>query len=153
LVAFYSDATNLVPEDTNGVGDIFVRDRLLLPDQRADIAVTQTKWIGPVHKGDLLTYRVKVQNNGIDPASNVSLTDLVPLNAWLLSVSPSQGSCYKGPISVCRLGNLAAGASATVQVNLKTNQRGVLKNTAFGNAPPEDPARGNNTSIMPAKVQ
>lgn len=82
----------------------------------------------------------------LDPASNVSLTDLVPLNARLLSVSPSQGSCYKGPISVCRLGNLAAGASATVQVNLKTNQRGVLKNTAFGNAPPKDPAPGNNTS-------
>ena len=82
----------------------------------------------------------------LDPASNVSLTDLVPLNALLLSVSPSQGSCYKGPISVCRLGNLAAGASATVQVNLKTNQRGVLKNTAYGNAPPKDPAPGNNTS-------
>lgn len=146
LVAFYSEATNLVPGDTNGAYDIFVRDRLLLPDQRADIAVTQTKWTGPVHKGGLLTYRVKVQNNGIDPASNVSLTDLVPLNARLLSVSPSQGSCYKGPISVCRLGNLAAGASATVQVNLKTNQRGVLKNTAYGNAPPKDPAPGNNTS-------
>lgn len=146
LVAFNSEATNLVPGDTNGAYDLFVRDRLLLPDQRADIAVTQTKWTGPVHKGDLLTYRVKVQNNGIDPASNVSLTDLVPLNARLLSVSPSQGSCYKGPISVCRLGNLAAGASATVQVNLKTNQRGVLKNTAYGNAPPKDPAPGNNTS-------
>lgn len=26
-VAFYSEATNLVPNDTNGVGDIFVRDR------------------------------------------------------------------------------------------------------------------------------
>jgi Tol biopolymer transport system component len=25
-VAFFSDATNLVPHDTNGVGDIFVRD-------------------------------------------------------------------------------------------------------------------------------
>jgi Tol biopolymer transport system component len=28
-VAFYSDATNLVPDDTNGYGDVFLRDRLM----------------------------------------------------------------------------------------------------------------------------
>jgi hypothetical protein len=30
-IAFYSSATNLVPNDTNNVSDIFVRDRLMEP--------------------------------------------------------------------------------------------------------------------------
>ncbi len=38
FVAFVSDATNLVPGDTNGVTDVFVRDRLLGKTERASIA-------------------------------------------------------------------------------------------------------------------
>jgi len=37
FVAFYSEATNLVLHDTNGVGDIFVRDRELGTTERVSI--------------------------------------------------------------------------------------------------------------------
>ena len=153
FVMFSSNANNLVPGDTNAASDVFVRDRLLLPGLSADIAVTQTESADPVTRGNPLTYRVNVKNNGADPAANVSLIDLVPLNALLLSINPSQGNCYKAPISVCRLGSLAAGANATVNVRLTANKLGVLKNTAFGNAPPKDSAPVNNTSVMTTRVQ
>lgn len=39
-VAFYSEATNLVPGDTNGVGDVFVRDRTSGTTQRVSVAST-----------------------------------------------------------------------------------------------------------------
>jgi hypothetical protein len=51
------------------------------------------------------------------------------------------------------LGSLAAGASATVKVNLTANKLGVLKNTAFGNAPPKDAKQGNNTSKIFTKAE
>src|SRR3954465_12929501 len=34
FVAFYSKATNLVPGDTNGVADVFIRDRQMGTTQR-----------------------------------------------------------------------------------------------------------------------
>lgn len=37
FIAFMSDATNLVPDDTNGVRDIFVHDRLLNETRRASV--------------------------------------------------------------------------------------------------------------------
>ena len=38
FVAFYSEATNLVPGDTNGVGDVFVRDRLTGRTERVSVS-------------------------------------------------------------------------------------------------------------------
>jgi Tol biopolymer transport system component len=38
FVAFFSDATNLVPGDTNGKEDVFVRDRLLGTTERASVS-------------------------------------------------------------------------------------------------------------------
>ena len=43
LVAFASDATNLVPDDTNGVPDIFVRDRLAGTTARVSLASDGTE--------------------------------------------------------------------------------------------------------------
>jgi uncharacterized repeat protein (TIGR01451 family) len=145
FVAFESIAGNMVPRDQYINWDIIVRDRLLLPSQDADLVVRQTASADAVVKGDALTYTVTVKNQGPDQADHVSLIDLVPYNARLLSVSPSQGSCYQAPVSVCRLGSLAAGESATVEVSLRANHTDVLRNTAFGNAPPNDPKAANNT--------
>jgi len=36
-VAFYSTASNLVPGDTNGVGDVFIRDRLAATTERVSV--------------------------------------------------------------------------------------------------------------------
>ena len=152
FVAFESLADNLVLGDISD-WDLFVRDRQLVPDQTADLVVRQTASADPVGKGDELTYTVTVQNQGPDPADHVSLIDLVPHNAHLLSVSPSQGRCSQAPVSVCRLGRLAAGESATVEVRLTATHTGVLRNTAFGNAAPIDPTAGNNTRTIATTVE
>lgn len=152
-MTFFSNADNLVPSDTNKASDVFVRDRLLLPNRNADIVVTQTESTDPVQKGQPLSYTVNVKNNGPDFAADVKLTDLAPSNAQLQSVVPSKGSCSKGPITICRLGSLAAGVSATVQVNLIADKSGSVKNTAYVNAPPVDGKPANNTSNISTRVQ
>jgi uncharacterized repeat protein (TIGR01451 family) len=153
FVAFESIADNLVPGDQYINWDIIVHDRLLLPGQTADLVVRQTASADAVVKGDALTYTVTVKNQGPDQADHVSLIDLVPDNAPLLAVSPSQGHCYQAPVSVCRLGSLPAGESAPVEVNLQTNHTGVLRHTVFGNAPPNDPKAANNTRSIATMME
>lgn len=46
-VAFISDATNLVPDDTNGVADVFVRDVLSGRTERVSVASDGTQADGP----------------------------------------------------------------------------------------------------------
>src|SRR5439155_1190150 len=43
FVAFYSDATNLVPGDTNGFEDVFVHDRLTGATERVSVASAGTQ--------------------------------------------------------------------------------------------------------------
>ena len=45
-VAFSSDASNLVPGDTNGSPDVFVRDRKLGTTRRVSVSSTETQGNG-----------------------------------------------------------------------------------------------------------
>src|SRR4029079_1646625 len=47
LVAFWSSASNLVPNDTNGVNDVFVRDRLTNTTTRVSIDSSGVEGNGP----------------------------------------------------------------------------------------------------------
>jgi Tol biopolymer transport system component len=47
MIAFYSEATNLVAGDVNGVGDVFVRDRRSLETIRASVASDGSEANGP----------------------------------------------------------------------------------------------------------
>jgi hypothetical protein len=47
FVAFYSDATNLVPNDTNEASDIFVHDRLTGTTERVSVSNTEAQANGP----------------------------------------------------------------------------------------------------------
>jgi len=53
LVAFESDASNLVPNDTNGVSDIFVFDRQTGGTRRASLAPGGKEANGPSHRPSL----------------------------------------------------------------------------------------------------
>jgi Tol biopolymer transport system component len=153
-VAFQSRASDLVAGDGNGSWDVFVRDRALLKTTRADVAVSQAAPAGPVPKGSPFSYTVTVKNHGPNAANGVSLIDLIPQRgATLQSIRPSQGSCKKSKVAVCRLGKLAAGQSATVTVNLKaTLAKGSVTNRVRVNAPPQDPKPANNGGNRTVKL-
>jgi hypothetical protein len=76
----------------------------------------------------------KPDRQATNNATQVTLTDLAPLDAQLLSVTPSQGSCAKSPISICRLGALALNKVATIKLKLKATLKGKLTNQASVNA-------------------
>ncbi|WP_139559633.1 DUF11 domain-containing protein [Methylotetracoccus oryzae] len=144
FAAFSSGATNLVSvPDSNGFGDVFVRDRLLDRTATADIAVLQTMSPSPPIPDSAMTYTMAVTNHGPDPASEVTLVDGMLRGTAV----PSQGTCSAGTPKVCYLGSLAPGASATVTLIVPPGAVGTagrVVNSVRVDAGPIDPAPSNN---------
>jgi len=81
----------------------------------------------PVVAGTNLAYRITVSNAGPSTAPNVLAQDVLPEQVSVVSFTPSQGSCNGGvpgdalqPLT-CKLGSLAPGGSATIDVVVKVN--------------------------------
>jgi uncharacterized repeat protein (TIGR01451 family) len=143
VVAFSSDATNLVLNDTNGVRDIFVHD----DRPAADLSVAITDAPDPVAKGANLTYSVVTTNNGTGSAVSVKLIDTLPSTVRFVSATPTTGSCAEpGGTVTCNLGDLANGASATVTITVKPLKAGTITNSAQVSSLSPDPNPANNTA-------
>lgn len=70
--------------------------------------------------GERLTYTLTVQNSGDDGATFATLTDTLPETATIETATASQGAVYvAGQVITARLGDLSAGASATVTVSVR----------------------------------
>src|ERR1044071_1726704 len=98
-------------------------------------------------------YLISVTNNGNAAATSMTLSDPLPSATLvrLTAVTTSQGTCSYDPgtHSVnCNLGTLGIGATANVQITVKSLQAGTLNNTATVNASQWDPATGGNTASV-----
>lgn len=152
FVAFMSYAANLVTGDTNGWGDVFVHDRLLKPNQRADLALTTPVAPTTATKGDIVNYSFTITNQGNRTAKNIALIDVLSDEGKLLTLAPSQGICKKSAVSVCRLGDLDAGKSLTVNAKMKAYRTGPFVQTVTVNSQLKDKVPTNNQKIINTKI-
>ena len=143
VTAFSSDASNLVPNDTNFVTDIFVHDER----PAADLAVTMTDSADPVSRGSTLTYTIVVANQGAETATDVQLTDALPTKSVrFVSVTSTAGSCSQsGGTITCTLGNIPSGGSVTVTINVTAKKTGTVINTVQVSTSSPDPNSANNS--------
>ncbi len=125
----------------------------------ADLALTQSGSADPVTAGETLTYTLTVTNGGPDEYRGVTVLDELPGTVGLVSAVPSQGACAVRPCGglACSLGALAAGASATVTIEVTPLTAGVITNTAAAPAL-NDPDPGNNeaalvTTVLPGTAE
>jgi uncharacterized repeat protein (TIGR01451 family) len=128
----------------------------------ADLSVTKADYPDPVLAGNVLTYDVKVTNNGPSTAVDVALTDV--LSAWVTfqgsQVSNGTGTCSLLPGSTtdlsCDLNDLLPGQFVrvvfTVLVNPSTPNGTLITNTATVSAATPDPNAANNTATSETKV-
>jgi Tol biopolymer transport system component len=77
FVAFTSDASNLVPGDTNGLLDVFVRDRLKGNTERVSVSSSGAQGGPGSYNGN---YNAAISGNGRFVAFGSDIPDLVPGN-------------------------------------------------------------------------
>lgn len=119
-----------------------------------NIRVTKVDNPDPVVTGQPLTYTLTVNNVGVIPATNVTLTDTLPAGVTAINVLPGAPTCtVAGTTITCGLGTLAPGANTavTVQVNAP-GAAGTITNTAMVVMDEPDLVIGDNTVNTPTAV-
>jgi uncharacterized repeat protein (TIGR01451 family) len=133
----------------NNVTDVFYSH---IRYAAADLSVTKTDSPDPVNAGQNLTYHVTVTNNGPDRAVGVTLNDPLPAGVSFVSVTPGSPTCSGTTTISCALGELASGASTSVDIVVKPTQPGALSNTATVSSGTVDPNFDNNTATATTTV-
>ena len=88
-----------------------------------------------------------VSNAGPSTASAVAVTDLLPAGLSFLSANASVGA-YSAPSGIWNLGDLASGASATLNVQARVVSFGSIGNNASVASTTSDPNAANNTASV-----
>jgi uncharacterized repeat protein (TIGR01451 family) len=111
----------------------------------ADVVLVKTANPMSVVMGTVVTYTYVVHNNGPDTAVNVVVTDPFPPGLTFVSAAtPSQGT-FDPATSTWHVGDLANGATATLQVTAIVNGTASIINTATASTVTFDPDLSNNT--------
>jgi uncharacterized repeat protein (TIGR01451 family) len=122
------------------------------PSPVADLELTKSVTPRAARVGDVVTYTVEVTNLGPDPATDVIVEDIPATDepntvAEVLSVSVSNGgTCTPSRPVVCSLGEVAAGETVTIEVEVRPQIRGLLRNVAQVSSPVSDPNESNNAA-------
>ena len=93
----------------------------------ADLSVTKAVNVTGPNYGDLVKWTLVVRNLGPDAASGVKVSDVLPSGLIYRSSAASVGSYSNG---VWNIGNLAKGASVSLNIVCKVNKTGSIKNIA-----------------------
>lgn len=123
-------------------------------NQIADLLVAGTASPDPVLVGNGLACAYTITNLGPNTANGVTLTNVLPVGVTLLDVVTSQGTYVSVDNTVAvSLGALAGGASATVTIHLRPEERGIVTNVATVAAGEIDLNTVNNTASVSATAE
>jgi uncharacterized repeat protein (TIGR01451 family) len=119
----------------------------------ADVALGLAAIPNPVVLSSNLTFVTTVTNYGPSSATNVIVTQSIPIGVNVISTSLSQGSSsFVGGNLVCDLGSLRPGGVATISVVVTTTKLGNLASTASVSSPVADPNQANNSATVIGQV-
>ncbi len=124
-----------------------------------DLALGASVSPNPALLGYNLNYVLSVTNPGPDAASGVTLTDALPAAVTVVSANVSQGTLTQlGKNLTATFGNLAAGASASLNIVVTPLSRGSITNFAGVTGNESDPNPANNfiatvTPVIQASLQ
>jgi uncharacterized repeat protein (TIGR01451 family) len=123
------------------------------PAPKIDLQITKADSPDPDVLGTQVRYLITVKNNGPDTAHNVQMSDPLPFQVTFSSVATTQGTCTGGQLISCQLGTIANGASVTITVFVKTNQTGLVTNTATTVGNEAEINTANNTASTTTLVK
>ncbi|MFN7857798.1 MAG: IPTL-CTERM sorting domain-containing protein, partial [Acidovorax sp.] len=115
--------------------------------QSADLVINHSDSPDPGPAGGIFTYTLRIDNNGPDAATGVTLTDTIPAGSTFVGVSTTAGSCSEsGGVVNCALGNIPFNSNQTVTIRVRLPSAGVWVNTATASATTSDPNSSNNVN-------
>ncbi len=119
----------------------------------ANLAISKTVSPNPATSQANMTYRIIVTNNGPSPATNVVLTDPLPVGtAFVSAVPPANATCSGTTTVTCNLNSIASGAAAIVNITITPQAPGQLSNTASVTANEPDPDTSDNSTTIQTTV-
>ncbi|MFN8422541.1 MAG: hypothetical protein U0470_03840 [Anaerolineae bacterium] len=125
----------------------------------ADVSIVKTDAPDPVTAGTALSYGLLVSNAGPSTARDVVVTDPLPAGTTFVDAAVAGGTCAfsAGARTVtCDLGDIAAGASRLIIVNVVVDANvangTTLTNRAVVTSTTDDPDPGDNASTTDTRV-
>jgi uncharacterized repeat protein (TIGR01451 family) len=116
--------------------------------QRADLALTQSVDNPAPSSGQVVRFTVTLTDSGLDPATNVTVQDLLPSGLSLLAATPSQGT-YSSGTGVWTVGTVSGATPQTLQIQATYIGPGPKINTAsVSHSDQFDPDPTNNSSSL-----
>ena len=116
-----------------------------LPKDEAELALLLTADKQLIAKDDVVTFTIKVTNNGPKVATNVVVDNILPKFLTFQSGDPSQ----KGDTLRVATASIPVGASVTYTYKAKVNKDTIISNTArITKTSPVDPILTNNVSTV-----
>ncbi|HTH05174.1 MAG TPA: DUF11 domain-containing protein, partial [Ilumatobacteraceae bacterium] len=120
------------------------------PEQvSADMAIVKTASVPQVGAGGGFTWLLDVTNKGPDPATNVSISDIVPGQVTVTSVSSTEFNCNRSGNTVsCTKASMAVGETGHIAVTVSvptTAAGGDVTNVGSVTATQPDPDLTNNS--------
>jgi uncharacterized repeat protein (TIGR01451 family) len=138
-------------------------------ESRADLSLQNTDSPDPVQAGSILTYALKVVNNGPSAAAGVSVEDVLPSQVDFVNatIAGATGSCSVVDVAptppvkkvVCGLGSIAPNVAAPAFVYIETRVKSGtadgtnIANTATVASSTPDPTAANNSAAASTTVQ
>ncbi|HJU56295.1 MAG TPA: thrombospondin type 3 repeat-containing protein [Pyrinomonadaceae bacterium] len=142
---------NQSDSDGDGLGDACDTPTVTSADLRLSMGVA-----GTIRKGQVLKYTMTVVNGGPSATTDAKLLTAVPVGTTFVKTTRSQGSCVVNhSVVTCTLGQLAAGATATVALEVKVNNTAPksIINAALVASSIRDPKLTNNAAAVSTRVQ
>jgi uncharacterized repeat protein (TIGR01451 family) len=114
--------------------------------EQADLALTKTVSDPAPNVGDTISYTITLADNGPDPATHVTVSDLLPAGVSFVSDTPSQGS-YNPATGVWGVGAVDRSKAQTLTITARVVSPHATTNTAtISHSDQFDPDKGNNTA-------
>ena len=120
---------------------------------RADLSVTQSGAPASICTGQPITYTLQASNAGPSAAASVSVTDVLPAGAALVSASGTGWSCSGTTSVTCTRDALAVGAAPAITVAITApTSAGTATNSVSITATTNDPSAANNSAAASTTV-
>ncbi|HCT30888.1 MAG TPA: hypothetical protein DIW31_09175, partial [Bacteroidales bacterium] len=116
------------------------------PGALSNLAITKTVDNSTPNVGSNVVFRLTATNNGPSDASGVKVTDLLP--SGYTYVSDNSLGNYNSTTGVWSVGNLANGASSSLNITAFVKSSGVYTNTATISGDQTDPTPANNSASV-----